>query len=379
MLIPKDQFVGIENVAHLATGGESPMLKSHQQAIGRFFEHKAQGEMARHQLEATHQRTKEKTAQLFSVEPESITFLSSASDGINLLAHSIDWHPGDNVVVADVEFPSDVLPWTHFADQGVEIRIVRHRDWRIHLEDVQALIDDRTRVVAMSYVSYFTGQRQDLPALSKLVRQSNAIFLLDATHAAGVVPVEAHYADIMVSSCYKFLLGVHGTGIFYWNRERLPDLKPPFLGWNTGQSIPSWDAPTDYVLKANADRFQPGNPSFLSIYVLENALDHFLDIGLTQVEEHVLTLSGEVWGGLTDAGWSVMTPQHGLQRAGNICFEAPNIDDITKQMAQKGVLIWGSYGGVTRVRVSTHLFNDSQDVQRFLSGLAELVPIPQLS
>lgn len=205
MLIPKSEFVGIQDVAHLATGGESPMLKSHHAAIGRFFEHKAQGEMARHHLEETHRRTKEKTARLFSVSPEEITFLSSASDGINLLAHSIDWQPGDNVVVADVEFPSDVLPWTNFADQGVEVRIVRHREWRIHLEDVEALINERTRVVAMSYVSYFTGQRQDLRALSALVRQSNAIFLLDATHAAGVVPVEASYADIMVSSCYKWL------------------------------------------------------------------------------------------------------------------------------------------------------------------------------
>lgn len=168
------------------------------------------------------------------------------------------------------------------------------------------------------------------------------------------------------------MLGVHGAGIFYWNRKRLPDLKPPFLGWNTGQTIPNWDAPTDYTLKPSADRFQPGNPSFLSLYVLGNALDHLLDVGLNQIEKHVLALGEDVWHGLTKAGWPVMTPQNGSQRAGNICFEAPNIDDITKQMAQKGVLIWGSYGGVTRVRISTHLFNDRGDVERLLTGLADL-------
>lgn len=368
-LIPKTDFVGIENIAHLAAGGETPMLKSHHQALERFFVHKAQGEMARTHLEETYQRTKQTVAQLISANADDIAFLSSASDGVNLLAHAIDWQPGDNVVVADVEFPSDVLPWTRFTDQGVEVRIARHQDWQIRLEDVDALIDDRTRVVAMSHVSYFTGQRQDLAALSELVRGSNAIFLVDATHAAGAIPVDARYADILISSCYKWLLGVHGVSIFYWNRERLPDLKPPFLGWNSTESITMWNAPTDYVLKSTADRFVPGNPSFLGIYVLENALDQLLAIGTETIESHILHLSGLVRDGLAERNWSLMTPADPSLRAGNVCFEAPNIGDITKQVAEHGVQIWGSYGGVTRVRVSTHLYNDQHDVERLMAAL----------
>lgn len=369
MLIPKDKFIGIEGISHLASGGESPMLKSHHDAIERFFAHKAQGEMARTHLEETYQRTKGKVGQLLSVEPDELAFLSNTSDGVNLLAHAIDWRAGDNVVIADVEFPSNILPWTRFAELGVEIRIVRHRDWQIHPEDVEAQIDQRTRVVAMSHVSYFTGQRQDLALFSSMVRNSNAIFLVDATHAAGAVSVAANYADILVCSCYKWLLGVHGAGIFYWNRERVPHLEPPFLGWNSMETITSWNAPTDYTLKSTADRFVPGNPSFLSIYVLENALDHLLEIGVSQIEEHILALSEQLWTGLHEQGWPLMTPQASKQRAGNVCFEAPNIGDVTQQMAQKGILIWGSYGGVTRVRVSTHLYNDQEDVQRLLTAL----------
>lgn len=168
--------------------------------------------------------------------------------------------------VPDVEFPSGVLPWTKLAQRGVEVKVVKHRNWYIHLEDIEAQIDEQTRVVAISHVSMFTGQRMDLPELSKLVHASNAILLVDATHAAGVVEVPAVYADIVVTSCYKWLMGVHGTAVFYWNRERLPDLQPPFIGWHSAAKKAGWLNPTEYTLYNNANRFIPGNPGFISIY-----------------------------------------------------------------------------------------------------------------
>jgi selenocysteine lyase/cysteine desulfurase len=229
-------------------------------------------------------------------------------------------------------------------------------------------------VVNFSQVSYFTGQRLPLGQLSELVRDSQALLVVDATHAAGVVPVEAGYADVLVSSCYKWLLGAHGVGIFYWNRERLPDLEPPFLGWHTGVTIPDWQEPTRYRLRPDANRFVPGNPNFIGLYILENALDQLLRLGITAIEQHALHLSGRVWEGLQQGGWEVMTPREPAQRAGNVCFMAPNIEAITGGLAERGVLVWGSYGGVGRVRVSTHLYNDEADVARFLSALEEIAP-----
>ncbi|MEM7347735.1 MAG: aminotransferase class V-fold PLP-dependent enzyme [Chloroflexota bacterium] len=369
-LIPKNKFIGLDDVVHLATGGESPMLVSHRGMIRQFIQDKAQGEQARGLQAEVVQQVQQKSAQLLSVDPDDITFLSSASDGVNVVAYGLDWKAGDNVIVADVEFPSDVLPWTQLEKQGVEIRIVRHKAWQISLEDIAAQIDDRTRVVAISYVSMFTGQRLNLPALSELVRSSNALLLLDATHAVGVVPVEAHYADIVVSSCYKWLLGVHGTAIFYWNRNRLPDLYPPFLGWNSTPISPGWENPTEYTLHNNAHRFLAGNPSFIGLYILDNALDHILELGIDAIEAHALALSGNVWEGVNQMGWEMMTPQDAPCRAGNVCFMAPDVNAITKALAEQNVLVWGAYAGVGRVRISTHLYNDTTDVDRCLEALA---------
>lgn len=368
-LIAKSEFVGLENITHLAAGGETPMLKSHRQVIDQFMIDKSCGEEAR-ALEADMvELARGKCARLFSVSPEEITFLSNASEGINNVAYGLDWQKGDNVVVADVEFPSGILPWTRFENLGVEVRVVRHKNWFIDLEDIAALIDERTRVVTISHVSMFTGQRIDLESLSGLVRSSNALLLLDATHAAGVVPVDASLADIMVSSCYKWLLGVHGAAVYYVNRERLPDFCPPFLGWNSPAEHGGWEKPTEFTLQPSAHQFQPGNAGFISVYILNNALDHILKTEIKSIEQHALTLSGMIYESVESLGFELMTPFEDSQRAGNVCFMAENIEGIRQVLERQQVLIWGAYAGFGRLRISTHLYNDSTDVERCIAAL----------
>ena len=131
MLIPTSDFIGLEGKVHLCAGGETPMLKTQMDTVQRFFEDKVWGEECRDRQDATSQSCKEKVAQLFHVNPEDLAFLSSSTEGVNLLAYALPWEPGDNVVVADVEFPSDVLPWTRLENQGVEVRIVENQKWEI--------------------------------------------------------------------------------------------------------------------------------------------------------------------------------------------------------------------------------------------------------
>jgi len=346
------------------------MLKSHRQVFDQFMIDKARGEEARAREADMVELTRGKCARLFSVKPEEITFLSNASEGINNVAYGLDWRSGDNVVVADVEFPSGILPWTRFEQLGVEVRVVRHKRWFIDLEDIAAMIDERTRVVTISHVSMFTGQRIDLESLSRLVRSSNALLLLDATHAAGVVPVDASLADIMVSSCYKWLLGIHGAAVFYINRERLPDFSPPFLGWNNLARHGGWERPTEFTAQASAHRFQPGNAGFISVYILNNALDWILKIGIDAIEQHALGLSGTIFQAVESLGFELMTPSEDSQRAGNVCFMAENLERIRQVLEQQRIFIWGGYAGFGRLRISTHLYNDSADVERCIAALA---------
>lgn len=349
------------------------MLLSHMDVMKRFMHDKSQGEPARALQSAVMNEARSKCATLFKVPAQDLTFLSSATEGINVVCYGLDWQAGDNVVVADVEFPSDILPWTKLKNQGVEIRIVKHEQWHVSEQAIIDQIDDRTRVVALSQVSMYTGQRMNVEMLSEYIRDSNALFLLDATHAAGVVPVNAGLADIMVSSCYKWMLGTHGTGIFYWNRQRLASLSPPFIGWASVSANGGWQSPLQFTLHENADRFLPANPSYISIYMLNNALNYLLELGEDKIQAHSLALGKTLWEGLESAGLEMMTPKASHQRAGNTCFMAPNNDALRAILAENNVLVWGAYGQVGRIRVSAHVHNDDEDVSRLLTAVKELI------
>jgi len=371
-LIPKSEFIGLENTVHLCTGGESPVLKSHREAIDRFLADKALGEVSRKRMDDAVSRCKTKAGQLLGVSPEDIALLSSSSEGVNILVHGLDWNAGDNVVICDVEFPSEIIPWSLLQNKGVDIRIVRNRNWYISLDDIRNAMDEKTKLVAISSVSYFTGQRLSIEKLSQMVHENQSLLLIDATHAAGVVPVEAKFADMLVSSCYKWLLATHGVAICYWNRDRLADLNPTFLGWHSAVSIPDWQEPLNFELRPDAGKFEPANHSFISVYMLENALNRILKIGVSSIEKHVLHLSGKLWEGLNELGYEIMTPRSPEERAGNVCFMTDHIHEVTEWLADRGIRIWGGYAGVGRVRVSTHLYNTEKDVDKLLAALKEL-------
>ena len=307
-LIAPDEFIGMTGVAHLAAGGEAPVLRSHLQAFERFAADKSAGMAGRDRMFETYHATKEHVSWLVNRPVGDIALLSSASEGINVVAQSIDWRAGDNVVVSDFEFPSLIYPWLLLAGRGVTVRVVRTRDGRIDLDDLRGTVDDRTRVVAVSHVSYLTGQRVSLPAVANVAWQSGAYLLVDATHALGAVPVDANHCDFLVSSCYKWLLAAHGLGIFVWNRSRVPTLVPASVGWHSVVGGAGWKKHFEVTFRSDADRFEIANPAFPSVYVLHNALNRLADITAREAEAHVLNLSGRVYRGLVDRGILPTTP-----------------------------------------------------------------------
>lgn len=370
-LVPKTDFLRVPEVAHLCAGGETAILRSHTAAIERFFEGKSDGLAGRSiQTMGLLERTRQRAADLFGVPARDMAFLSSSTDGINQLAAGLDWQTGDNIVIEDIEFPSDIYPWARLENRGVEVRVVRQWGSDASLARLADAIDGRTRVVSTSHVSYLTGRRYDLEALADIAHEAGSLLCVDATHAAGVLPVAARHADIVVSSCYKFLLGVHGAALFYCNPERLGSLQPQQIGWNSVASSGGVADPTTFALRPDATRFEAANPPFLALAVLENALAYIDAIGIDRLAEHVLALGDLLWDSLDARGIRPISPRDPAQRGPNVCFLWPDPAALTAQMAEQGVLIWGDNG---RVRVSFHAYNDAADIERFLTALDDVM------
>ena len=367
-LIAKAEFIGIEHVAHLAAGGEAPVLRSHLAAASQFLLDKGGGMPGRERFWEPVQRAKARLAALLGGRPEDVALLAHASAGLFVAAQGIDWRPGDNVVVERAEYPSVLYVWHQLRGRGVEVRHVG-RTAVATLDELRAATDARTRVIAASHVSYLTGARHDLAALRTLADSVGARLVIDASHALGVVPVAGALCDVVVSCCYKWLLGVHGVGVLYVNGRRWPDLVPPWVGWHSAVREEDWRKRETYRLKETAERFEAGNPTFVGVYILDNALDRLARVGVERTEAYVLALGGVLREGLVKLGLPVLTPEPAEARAGNLVFTAERPVEVEARLREAGVIVWASDG---RVRLSVHAYNDEADVARALAALREL-------
>lgn len=368
-LIEKSEFVGLEGVTHLCTGGEAPWLRSHDAACGRFGAAKSAGMAARRELDAVYDRAKARVARLLGVPAARIAFLAHASEGLNQAVRAVDWRPGDNAVFADLEYPSAIYPVVALRERGVEARVVRSRGHYLALDALAAAVDRRTRLVLVSHVSFLTGQRLDLARCAEIARSRGAWLAVDASHALGVAPVPGELCDFVVSSCYKWLLGTHGVGVFAYDPDRLGEFAPATLGWHSVVRRGGPSDPLAMPLRPDAARYEAGNPSWLGLFVLDNALATLERLDPKAVLQHALDLGDEVLAGLRARGRPVITPDRPEERAGNLCFLAPDAPALAARLADRRVLVWGSDG---RIRVSVHVYNDAADVRAFFRALDEV-------
>ena len=365
-MLAKSAFVGLENVAHLCTGGEAPWLRSHDEACRRFGELKSGGMAGRDEMFRVYSRAKAGVAGMLGVGPERVAFLAHASEGLSQAVASVDWREGDNAVFADLEYPSLVYPVARLRERGVEPRVVPAKKHYVPIDDLAAAVDGRTRLLLVSQVSYLTGQRLDLAACAEIARAKGARLAVDATHALGVAPVEADLCDFVVSACYKWLLATHGVGIFAYNPARVGELIPNVIGWHSIGQRGGMADPLAMPLRPDASRFEAGNPSLLGLFVLDSALETLKAFRTDDVLAHAHALGDALIEGLRQRGRDVVTPERREERAGNVCFLADDASGLAERLAERGVLVWGSEG---RVRVSAHLYDDAGDVERFFAEL----------
>ncbi|MEZ5293745.1 MAG: aminotransferase class V-fold PLP-dependent enzyme [Vicinamibacterales bacterium] len=373
-LASRADFLRLDGVVHLAGGGQTPALARHQDALARALAAKGTGLAGAEANERVRRRVAAKVGALLGADPGDIGFPSSVAHGISLVADAVDWREGDNVVMERWEFPSLMNPFLAQRRHGVEVRAVAPEPstWRAPLARFAEAVDRRTRVVAVSHVSFLTGERHDLEAYAAMARRVGALFVVDASHALGSVPVEAPVADFLVGCCYKFLLGHQGVAVAYWNRARVPDWRPALTGWHSVTWRPPMDAPDEVAPLTTGRAFEPGNPAWGPLYVLDDALDYLAALGMDAVEAHTLALSGELRARLAAHGLAVVTPEPAAARAGSVAVAASDPERIREALEAAGVLVTGEHG---RVRASVHVYNDGADVAAGADALASAVRV----
>ena len=359
---PKSDFIGLEDKVHLATGGEPPLLVRHRDAFENFAVDKARGMDGYAQHWTVVDQVRALLAPHFGLAADEIALIGNASEGIVKALSSIDWTEGDNAVVCELDYASGRYAFAGLARYGVGIRLIPGNGWRVETTDLLAACDERTKAVYVSQVNAMTGQLVNIAELSGALAGTPTILILDASHAMGVVPVRADLADFTVSSCYKFVLGIH-EGVFAWNRKRRPNFLPFGVGWAAANPE---EKTRGYQLKSDARRAEFGNAGHLGAYLLQHSLHYLNSFGIKAIQEHAQTMVQRLIASMAAAGCDVMTPNVPGEQAGNAAFVCRNTQDFVKKAAADGILVWGDNN---RIRASAHLFTTRADVDYFLERM----------
>ncbi len=358
----KGDFIGLEGKVHLATGGEPPLLRAHRRAFELFAEDKAAGFDGYHRHWQVADQVRGSLAAWTGLQAGDIALVGNASEAIVKVVSSFDWRSGDNVVVPELDYTSGRYALASLRRQGVELRLVPAKGWRIAEEGLLAACDSRTRLIYVSQVNALTGQLLDTAVLSKGLADGPTALMVDASHALGVVPVPGDLCDFLVSCTYKFVLGIH-EGILGWNRRRWPDFEPAGVGWHAADA---GEGPGGYNLRPDAQRAEFGNAGHLGAYMLLESLAYLDSFGIEAIAAHSRALAQRMVAGMAALDLEVMTPQDPESHAANAAFLCPDPEALVRKAAEENIFVWGDNG---RVRASAHLFATQEDVEKFLSRL----------
>jgi selenocysteine lyase/cysteine desulfurase len=265
------------------------------------------------------------------------------------------------------------LPWLRLKANGVEVRVVASRNWQVTAEDLLASVDEHTRIVVTSHVSYMSGAKIDYAKVYDQLKQTNTLFLVDATQSIGIVPVDIHNADFIVASSYKWLMAGHGGGILAVNPQRTAHIDPCYVGWRSVEDMFSDTRFERFDFLPDARRFESGYPSYPTLYAMQYSTNLLLSIGIDKIEKHILDLGTEMIEKMQKIGYAPMTPMNPEERAGNISFVCEDGEAVADELLKQGIYLWGGDG---RIRASIHFYNNSDDVDKLVGQLTAMAKEP---
>lgn len=370
----RSQMPVTDKWAYFDHGAVAPLPEPTRAAIAAWLQESAhEGDVLWPEWSQQVERTRLAAAALVGAGAEEVALVPNTTTGIGLVAEGFPWKTGDNVVTLANEFPSNLYPWLNLASRGVETRRVPVEGGRVDLNRVEETIDERTRLVSLSWVGFASGWRIDVAAAAEICHRKGCLFFLDAIQGLGVFPLDVKSSgiDFFAADGHKWLLGPEGAGILYIRREHLDLLRPLGLGWHSVVGGGSFTS--EMNLRPTAARYEGGTQNMAGMIGLGASFTLMSELGVgtasSPVGDLVLSITDYACERLASLGAELLSPREGDHRSGIVTFQIPGHDpaEIRKALLAAGVVTSCRGGGV---RISPHGYNTRDEIDRFVAVLA---------
>ena len=333
--------------------------------------------------------SREKVANLINANTNEIIFTLNTTSAINIVANGFPFEKNDNIIISNIEHHSNFVPWLNLenkSEKDIDVKIARASpDGIINPSAIEDLIDENTKLVAITHLSNSIGTCQDIKEISKIVHEYEDKYLLvDVAQSIGHTPIDVKdfNADFIAAPGHKGLLGPTGTGFLYANEEIANSMNPSNLGGGTITDIQN----NEFKLDEVPDRFEGGTQNISGIIGLGAAIDYIEKIGVSNIEEHTKKLTKELYEDLKDIKNIILYgPPDNISNIVSFNIDGVNPYDISKILDETANICVRS--GVHcsipslnhinaregTVRASLHVYNTKEDTEQLVENLKEIV------
>ncbi|MFQ5500181.1 MAG: aminotransferase class V-fold PLP-dependent enzyme [Candidatus Zixiibacteriota bacterium] len=308
-------------------------------------------------------------ARMIGAAKRQVAIGLSTSFGLNIAAFGLPLSKGDEVLVSDIEFPALVYTFRAAAERrSLKLTFVKSRNRHFDIDELQRTITRRSRVLAISWVQFFNGYKNDLKALAAICRENNMFLVVDGIQGMGVEPINVRRLgiDIFSAGCQKWMLSPQGCGFFYLSDAVRDLLKPPFMSWLgidwklQFEDLFRYDLP--YI--DSAERFDLGYYNVHSILGMRAASDFFQRLGIGNIQKRNYMLLDRLTDFLKASSHysitSEMAPKH---RSSILTFTCSHLKQLHRELKRQRIVVAVREGSI---RVAVHLFNNRQDIDRLI-------------
>ena len=314
------------------------------------------------------QALKEKYASLIGATADEIAYTSSTSDGENIVVLGLDLaKKKGNVVIDELHFTTSLYMYKELEKQGVELRIVKHRNWAIDPHDMDKAIDRNTRLVSLALVSNVNGFMHDCKAVSDLAHARGALVFADIIQAVGAVPLDVNALGIDFASAgtYKWIMGERGFGFLYV-KKALQGTALPTTRYGHRQVTNFNRAELTWEPLPGAAMYESGGIAVVLAAGVSAGIDYVRGLGIDKIRSHARLLTDRLQAELPPLGYLPLTP-----RGTETPIVAFGLKDgaATSRTLQVGKIVGTVVGNENRLRLSVSVFNTHDDIDRAVAVL----------
>lgn len=320
-------------------------------------------------------KARELCAGLIGADRDEIALVPNTSTGINIAAQILPIARDKVIIGYDGEFPANVYPWMAIARRGgaryEQLPLLPNGlpDW----DALPARLDrGDVAVVAISWVSFVSGDRADLAAIGAMCHERKIWFVVDAIQGVGTTLLDVHACNVDILSCgaQKWLLSPWGSGFCYVRRELVHSLEPRTVGWLSVRGAEEFSHMLEYDLTYadDARRFEVATIPYQDMIGMNSSLELLYETGLEVVASRIHSLAGRLVEGIAAIpALSLVTPRDPKRRAGIVSFHAEDAESISARLNDGDVSHSIRGGGV--IRLAPHIYNTEQGIDRVLALL----------